>query len=97
MNVLLKQLTKLQNLYLSFCVDLPGTSFNLISSLTLVFLLLLGHRYVLIHNIHRYAFVVFSSVSNSFNVLPALFFHSVSPFAFRPITMTAAVEGLLKM
>jgi len=62
MNVLLKQLAKLQNLYLSFCVDLPGTSFNLISSLTLVFLLLLGHRYVLIHNIHRWQQLLLCSI-----------------------------------
>lgn len=44
-----------------------------------------------------YAFVVLSLVSNSFRVLPSIFFHSVSPFAFRPITITAAVDGLLKM
>lgn len=44
-----------------------------------------------------YVFVVLSFVSNSLSDLPSLFFHSVSPFALRPITITAAVDGLLKM
>lgn len=38
----------------------------------------------------------FPLVSKSLSVRPSFVFHSVSPFAFRPITITAAVEGLLK-
>ncbi len=35
--------------------------------------------------------------SNSLSVFPSTSFHSSSPFALRPITITAAVDGLEKI